>query len=213
MKKDRNKKGKGWREKATKEIVTRKGRRKKVAPMHHEAQVRKKIMKEASRAMNTPMKMPPPDVEIKPSEDKIKQLEPAKTAAQSVCYSIGSPQAAVMIEIAYQFFSNFSKIRSLYNFSVSTSNKLIDAYEALKAATKNIVNSKAIQPIKEEKISEIVETISNDLEEKQEFTRLIKEELKLDESSSSNFKDFYKTSLKNILIKKFDDQFKSLGEP
>lgn len=114
------------------------------------------------------------------------------------------PQYAGPIEVGYQILSNLDTIRNLYNCDDSASYELKNALnETLKDITKNVVNS-AIQPIKQDTISNIVESSSKYLEEKQVFKDII-EVFKLDESYSDDFKDFYQTSLNNYLNQEFDE--------
>lgn len=148
----------------------------------------------------------PKDKKSIPEEDYIskiskttKELTPLKNTFQAVI-----PQLAGPIEVGYQILSNLDTIRNLYNCHGSTSYELKNALnETLKDITKNVVNS-AIQPIKQDIISNIVGSTSNYMDEKQVF-KDITEVLKLDESYSDDFKDFYQTSLNNYLNQEFDE--------
>ncbi len=130
--------------------------------------------------------------------EKAEKLTPFKIALQ-----LAFPQAALPIEGVYQVLTNLDTIRNMYNYSGTPNNDLKKAFsEIVEGATKNIANS-TIQQIKDITISNIVDNSAKYLDEKQVFEDLT-EKLNLDKSNINNFKDFYKTSLKNYIDREFE---------
>ncbi len=128
------------------------------------------------------------------------KLTPFKIALQSAF-----PQVAVPIEVGYKVLTNLDTIKYNYNYSITPDDKLKKALnDILKDAVKYIAIF-AIQPIKDSVISIIVDNSSKYLDEKRLFKDLT-EKLGLDESYVNNFKDFYKTSMKNYLNQEFEEK-------
>lgn len=131
--------------------------------------------------------------------DKISEttekLAPIKSALQ-----LAFPHASPAIEVGYQVLTSLDTIRDMYNYNGTSHNELKNTLnENLKEAAKYVINS----TIHHATISTIVDYSSNYLDEKQVFEALA-EGLKFDKSYSHTFKEFYQTSLKNVLNQEFD---------
>lgn len=139
--------------------------------------------------------------------DKISKTT-AKLTPIKVALKYAFPQAAPAIEVGYQFLTNLDTIRGRCNYIGTTRNDLKNVInETIEDAAKYVFNS-SLKSIKENTISNLVEYSSNYLDEKQVFEALT-EELKFDKSYSHAFKEFYQTSLKNVLNQEFDENVKS----
>lgn len=181
---------KGWFEEK-KPTLTNKGI-KDVAPIHHKVA----IEKEAGKACNIPMQKKE-SAQEEDSIDKIskvtEKLTPIKTALQ-----LAFPQAALPIEVGYKVLTNLDTIREVYNYPANSNDELKKALnETLENAAKHVINS-VVQPIKENMVSDIIDNSSKYLEDKQVF-KDITEKIGLGESYSDDFRDFYKTSLRDGL--------------
>lgn len=201
---------KGWFE-DKKPTLTKKGI-KDVAPMHHKVTIKKEAESALNKRMvrSTQSEYLYPRSIIKPTSivsqksaqerdsiDKIskvtEKLTPIKTALQ-----LAFPQAVLPIEVGYQVLTNLDTIRDVYNYSGNSNDEIKKALnETLENAAKHVINS-VVQPIKENMVSDIVDNSSKYLEDKQIF-KDITEKLSLGDSYSDDFRDFYKTSLRNCL--------------
>ncbi len=99
------------------------------------------------------------------------------------------PPATPAIEVVYQIITNNKLKKALNGF--------------LETTAKYVLNS-AIQSIKEDKISDIVDISSKYWEDKHVF-KDITEKFNLGDSYSDDFRDFYKTSLSNCLNQIYDN--------
>ena len=132
-----------------------------------------------------------------------KRLSPLKTALQSAF-----PHMALPIEAGYHILSNLDTIRDVYKLTTNVVSRPLNDIlsETVKGAAglvcKHLLGS-VTQSIGSTIIPNIVETSSKYLEEKDIFND-VTEALKLDESHSEDFKDFYETSLSNSLRKRLE---------
>lgn len=129
------------------------------------------------------------------------KLRPLKTALQ-----LAFPKAALPMEVGYRVLANLSTIRNTYSIYGGASyyelrNALNETVQDSTKSTVTYLARSGIQHVNEEAVSTIVGYTSEYLEKKDVFKDLT-EALKMDESYSESFKDFYQITLKNYLNQK-----------
>lgn len=148
-----------------------------------------KALIEAERAQRRALSEPNVNRESQKSSQEL--MDEISKAARpiKILFEWAFPPATPAIEVVYQIITNTKLKKALNGF--------------LETTAKYVLNS-AIQSIKEDKISDIVDISSKYWEDKHAF-KDITEKLNLGDSYSDDFRDFYKTSLSNCLNQIYDN--------